>query len=80
EKYANFSENQIEWLKEDVKAAKANGSKWVIVNIHKGPYTTSNHATDDDIMDPNGVRNQVAPLMAELDIDFVLQGHDHIYA
>ncbi|MDM5295124.1 metallophosphoesterase family protein [Peribacillus simplex] len=80
EKYANFSENQIEWLKEDVKAAKANGSKWVILNIHKGPYTTSNHATDDDIMDPNGVRNQVAPLMAELDIDFVLQGHDHIYA
>ncbi|MGE7185056.1 fibronectin type III domain-containing protein [Peribacillus sp. NPDC006672] len=80
EKYANFSEDQIEWLKEDVKAAKANGAKWVIVNIHKGPYTTSNHATDDDIMDPNGVRNQVAPLMAELDIDFVLQGHDHIYA
>ena len=80
EKYANFSEDQIEWLKEDVKAAKANGAKWVIVNIHKGPYTTSNHATDNDIMDPNGVRNQVAPLMAELDIDFVLQGHDHIYA
>jgi acid phosphatase type 7 len=80
EEYANFSEDQIEWLKEDVKAAKANGAKWVIVNIHKGPYTTSNHATDDDIMDPNGVRNQVAPLMAELEIDFVLQGHDHIYA
>jgi len=80
EKYANFSEEQVEWLKEDVKEAKANGAKWVIVNIHKGPYTTSNHATDDDIMDPNGVRNQIAPLMAELDIDFVLQGHDHIYA
>lgn len=80
EKYANFSEDQIEWLKEDVRAAKADGAKWVIVNIHKGPYTTSNHATDDDIIDPNGVRNQVAPLMAELDIDFVLQGHDHIYA
>ncbi len=80
EKHANFSENQIKWLKKDVQAAKANGAKWVIVNIHKGPYTTSNHATDDDIMGPNGVRNQVAPLMAELDIDFVLQGHDHIYA
>jgi len=80
EKYANFSEDQINWLKKDVKAAKANGAKWVIVNIHKGPYTTSNHATDDDIIGPNGVRNQVAPLMAELDIDFVLQGHDHIYA
>lgn len=80
EKYANFSEEQVKWLKKDVKAAKKNGAKWVIVNIHKGPYTTSNHATDDDIMGPNGVRNQIAPLMAKLDIDFVLQGHDHIYA
>lgn len=80
EKYANFSEEQVEWLKEDVKTAKANGAEWVIVNIHKGPYTTSNHATDKDIIGPNGVRNQIAPLMAELDIDLVLQGHDHIYA
>lgn len=80
EKYANFSEDQVEWLKKDATAAKKAGSTWIIVNIHKGPYTTSNHATDDDIMDPNGVRNQIAPLMAELDIDFVMQGHDHIYA
>ena len=80
EKYANFSEEQVEWLKDDVKKAKAKGAKWVIVNIHKGPYTTSSHATDKDIMGPNGVRTQIAPLMADLDIDLVLQGHDHIYA
>ncbi|APB72452.1 phosphohydrolase [Paenibacillus peoriae] len=80
EKYANFSEDQVEWLKKDAAAAKRAGAKWIIVNIHKGPYTTSNHATDSDIIDNNGVRNQIAPLMAELDIDFVVQGHDHIYA
>lgn len=80
ENYANFSEDQVEWLKKDATAAKKAGATWIIVNIHKGPYTTSNHATDEDIMDPNGVRNQIAPLMAELDIDFVMQGHDHIYA
>lgn len=79
-KYANFSEAQVEWLKKDVEAAKAAGSQWIIVNIHKGPYTTSNHATDSDIMGANGVRNQIAPIMAELGIDFVVQGHDHIYA
>lgn len=78
--YANFSEDQVKWLKKDAAAAKKSGAKWIIVNIHKGPYTTSNHATDDDIMGANGVRNQIAPLMAELDIDFVMQGHDHIYA
>ncbi|WP_081949475.1 S-layer homology domain-containing protein [Paenibacillus durus] len=80
EEYADFSKDQVEWLKSDVKAAKAAGAQWIIVNIHKGPYTTSNHATDTDIMGPNGVRTKIAPLMAELDIDFVLQGHDHIYA
>jgi hypothetical protein len=80
EEYANFSKDQVEWLKADVKAAKAAVSEWIIVNIHKGPYTTSNHATDKDIKGTNGVRSKIAPIMAELGIDFVVQGHDHIYA
>lgn len=80
EAYANFSTDQVEWLKADVQAAKQAGARWIIVNIHKGPYTTSNHATDKDIIGANGVRSKIAPLMAELGIDFVLQGHDHIYA
>ncbi|PWW38631.1 MULTISPECIES: S-layer homology domain-containing protein [Paenibacillus] len=80
DEYDNFSLEQVEWLKKDVQAAKKNGSQWIIVNIHKGPYTTSNHATDSDIMGANGVRTKIAPIMAELGIDFVLQGHDHIYA
>ncbi len=80
EEYANFSVAQVNWLKQDVAAAKKAGAEWIVVNIHKGPYTTSNHATDTDIMGANGVRSKIAPLMAELGIDFVLQGHDHIYA
>jgi hypothetical protein len=67
-------------MEDDVQAAKDAGAKWVIVIMHKGPYTTSNHATDSDIMGPNGVRTLVAPIMSELGIDLVLQGHDHIYA
>lgn len=78
--YANFSNEQVAWMKQDVAEAKAAGAKWIIVNIHKGPYTTSNHATDSDIIGTNGVRNKIAPLMNELGIDLVLQGHDHIYA
>ncbi|NGZ75222.1 S-layer homology domain-containing protein [Saccharibacillus alkalitolerans] len=80
ETYANFSVDQVEWMKRDAQAAKAAGAQWIIVNIHKGPYTTSNHATDKDIIGENGVRKKIAPLMAQLDIDFVVQGHDHIYA
>ena len=78
--YADFTPAQIQWLKDDAKTAKAVGAKWIIVIMHKGPYTASNHATDSDIMGANGVRTLVAPLMAELGIDLVLQGHDHIYA
>ncbi|GAU79129.1 metallophosphoesterase [Fusibacter sp. 3D3] len=78
--FADLTPSQVDWLKLDAKAAKAAGAKWIILIMHKGPYTTSNHASDDDIMDENGVRTLIAPLLAELDVDFVLQGHDHIYA
>ncbi|MEC0226579.1 metallophosphoesterase [Paenibacillus alba] len=78
--YDNFSDAQVEWMKQDVQAAKAAGAQWILVNIHKGPYTTANHATDSDISGANGERNKIAPLMNELGIDFVFQGHDHIYA
>jgi len=78
--YADFSPAQLQWMKDDVKAAKATGAKWIIAILHKGPYTTSNHATDTDIMGASGVRTKVAPVMASLGIDLVLQGHDHIYA
>ncbi|MGV2788252.1 phosphohydrolase, partial [Clostridium perfringens] len=37
--YDNFSVEQVEWLKQDVQKAKKAGAEWVIVNIHKGPYT-----------------------------------------
>ncbi|NMD37421.1 MAG: metallophosphoesterase family protein [Christensenellaceae bacterium] len=78
--YADFTPRQIAWLKQDAAQAKENGADWIIAVLHKGPYTTSNHATDGDIMDANGVRTLVAPILAEAGIDLVLQGHDHIYA
>lgn len=78
--YANFTPAQISWLKADAALAKKNGAVWLIVIMHKGPYTTSNHATDSDIMGPKGVRTLVAPIFSDLNVDLVLQGHDHIYA
>jgi|GEM_PF-792566 len=78
--YADFTPAQIQWLQSDVQAARNAGYKWVIAIMHKGPYSTSNHATDADIMGANGVRTLVAPIMEQLGIDLVLQGHDHIYA
>jgi 3',5'-cyclic AMP phosphodiesterase CpdA len=80
EQYRDFSPEQVKWMTSDIKKAKAAGAKWTVVLIHKGPYTTSNHATDSDIIDQNGVRNQIAPLIGKLGVDLVIQGHDHIYA
>ncbi|RYL91679.1 metallophosphoesterase family protein [Sporolactobacillus sp. THM19-2] len=80
EEFRDFTPAQVNWMTSDIKAAKAAGAKWTVVLIHKGPYTTSNHATDDDIIDPNGVRNKIAPLIGKLGVDLVIQGHDHIYA
>ncbi|AEJ18374.1 purple acid phosphatase family protein [Gracilinema caldarium] len=78
--WADFSLQQIEWFKSDVLAAKARGTDWIILIVHKGPYTTSNHATDEDITGPNGVRTKFAPLAAQLGVDLVFQGHDHSYS
>lgn len=80
EEYRDFTPAQVQWMTSDIKKAKAAGAKWTVVLIHKGPYTTSNHATDSDIIDPNGVRNKIAPLIGKLGVDLVIQGHDHIYA
>jgi len=80
--FRDFTPSQIEWLEADATIAKEDEQiDWIIAVMHKGPYTTSGHATDDDIMnEDNGVRANVAPLFNQLGIDLVLQGHDHIYA
>ncbi len=76
----NSTPAQIAWLREDVATARKRGATWIILTLHKGPYTSGNHATDEDIAGPNGVRTKMAPLFSELGIDLVFQGHDHTYS
>lgn len=71
------SQAQLDWLRADVTAARERGAKWIILNTHKGPYTTAEHVADADVM---AMRQVLVPLIDELDIDLVLQGHDHILA
>ena len=72
-----ISDAQLEWLRQDVKAARQRGVSWVILNLHKGVYTTATHIMDEDV---KGLRKILIPVIDELDIDLVLQGHDHILA
>lgn len=71
----NLSADQLSWLREDVTQARKDGAGWVIVNIHKGPFATGNHADDADII---AMRQELLPVMAEVGIDLVLEGHDHV--
>lgn len=69
------SDAQIAWLRDDVTAARERGAQWIVVTMHKGAYTTSNHLDDGDVI---GMRDALVPVIDELDIDLVLQGHDHV--
>ena len=74
--YKSFTDAQLDWLKSDIKAAKSAGAQWVIVVIHIGPYTVAEHSFDSNVKD---TRKKIAPLLGELGVDLVLQGHDHVY-
>ena len=68
-----LSDDQIEWLKNDMNSSDA---EWKFVALHKAPYSNGSHFDDDDVI---AIRAQLSKLMPELDIDMVFQGHDHVY-
>ena len=69
-------DEQQAFLRAKVAEAKASG-QWTIVGFHKSLYTGASHITDSDIVD---ARKYWSPIFAELDVDLVLQGHDHVYS
>lgn len=68
-----LNDEQVNWLKEDMAKSDA---KWKIVALHKALYSNGPHYEDDDVC---AMRYELSSLMTELDIDLVLQGHDHVY-
>jgi len=69
----NLSADQINWLKADAAASKA---QWKIVALHKAMYSNGSHYNDKDV---DAIRSQLCSLLPELGIDLVLEGHDHVY-
>lgn len=62
------------WIREQVE--KNPDTKWRIVAYHKNIFTGSGHQEDEDAV---FFRQEMLPLFDELDIDFAIQGHDHVY-
>ncbi|MBQ4348603.1 MAG: metallophosphoesterase [Clostridia bacterium] len=68
-----LSDEQIEWLKNDMNKSDA---QWNFVALHKAVYSQGSHYKDKDVC---AIREQLSVLMPELDVDMVFQGHDHVY-
>ncbi len=64
---------QIEWLKADLAETSAN---FKVVMLHIGAYSTGDHSNDSDAI---YIRSILPQIMAEYEVDLVLQGHDHVY-
>ena len=65
---------QETFLRAQTADAKADGL-WIIVGFHKSIYSGASHMTDSDVIN---ARQYWSPIFAELDVDVVLQGHDHV--
>jgi hypothetical protein len=67
---------QEKFLRAAVADAKARG-QWTAVGFHKSLITGASHITDSDVVE---ARTFWCPKFADLDVDMVLQGHDHVYS
>ena len=67
---------QADFLRQEVSKAKTAG-QWVVVGFHQSLYYGAEHIIDGSII---SARKFWSPLLAELGVDVVMQGHDHVYA
>ena len=70
----DVSNTQINWLKDDLEAAK--DAKWKIVMMHISPYSTGDHSNKTE---NQNIVQKLTPIFSEKHVDLVLQAHDHTY-
>ena len=78
-------ERALEWLDENLEAARKSGkSDWIVVATHAGPYTTGdNMRVRKGCVESAFTSNLVFRLggiCARRHVDLVLQAHDHCYS
>ncbi|PFG30041.1 immunoglobulin-like domain-containing protein [Paramicrobacterium agarici] len=60
----------------DVVAEQGDKARWSVVAFHHSIYSVAAHVNDSNII---SMRNELPTLISDLDVDLVLQGHDHSY-
>ncbi|GEK89576.1 Calcineurin-like phosphoesterase [Alkalibacterium putridalgicola] len=73
-----LGEEQLNWIRTDIKRARDAGAEWVILSFHKPLYSRSYHSLADN--DVQKVRDEFMQTIDELDVDLALQGHDHVFS
>jgi hypothetical protein len=61
---------------ERVVAEQGPAAKWTVLAFHHSIFSVAAHVNDTKIID---LRAALPPIISALDIDLVLQGHDHSY-
>ena len=67
------------FMEQAIAASASQNIQWKVAVFHHSLFTVASHAKDDYITNPTGFKTQLVPVLKELDIDVVLQGHDHVY-
>ena len=67
------------FMEQAIAATADQDIQWKVVTFHHSLFTVASHAKDDYITNPTGFKTQIVPVLKDLDIDVVLQGHDHVY-
>lgn len=73
-----LGDEQLAWLKDDIKKAKERGATWIVVTYHKPLFSKGYHSLQDP--EVQNVRDEFMQTLDELGVDLALQGHDHIYS
>ena len=67
------------FMEQAIAATAGQDIQWKVVTFHHSLFTVASHAMDGYITNPGGFKTQLVPVLKDLDIDVVLQGHDHVY-
>lgn len=69
-----LAQSQVDWITQDVTAARQRGATWIIPFFHAAPFSEGmNHPSN------RALRQQIGPLLEQLDIPLAMYSHDQSY-
>jgi hypothetical protein len=73
---AQFKDEEMEWLNQDLASVDREQTEWIIAHFHRPMYCSSDHGCEDGALK---LKEKAEPIFHEHKVDLVLQGHVHSY-